>query len=81
MTQMEKINFNKMIYERKENAGAKLGVGIFLHLTSIIFVDKKYRTPYLNSPFGVINNTAVFFDVMAVVDFIKIKKLKKKHKI
>ncbi len=77
----DRIAFNKMIYDKEEMASAKLGVGICLHLTSIVFSNKQYRTPYLSSPFGVINNAALFFDMVAIIDFIKIQKLKKKHRI
>jgi len=77
----DRIALNKMIYDKEEMASAKLGVGICLHITSIIFMEKQYRTPYLSSPFGVVTNTALFFDMVAIIDFIKIKKLKKKRRI
>ena len=77
----DRIAFNKIIFDKEEMASAKLGVGICLHLTSIVFMEKQYRTPYLSSPFGVLTNAALFFDMVAIIDFIKIQKLKKKHRI
>jgi len=77
----DKIAFNKIIFDKEEMASAKLGVGICLHLTSIVFSNKQYRTPYLSSPFGVVTNAALFFDMIAIIDFVKIQKLKKKHRI
>lgn len=71
--------FNSELKQMRQDAWLKLGIGLYFHAASLFFIEKQYRTPIYASPFGFVNFNGLTLDVLAICDFVKIRKYKKKY--
>lgn len=73
------LSFGQMS-EKKQEAWTKIGVGLYVHALSGIFITKDFKNKNTLLPFASINVFSLQLDLMGVFQLVKIRREEKRLK-